>query len=206
MASRLKKYIKRKDAVVVGIPRGGVVVANVVANSLSLPLAVISVKKLASPTNPELAIGAICASGVSFIDWDLALRIGVEQKYLDDQIREKLLQAQERERLYGIKRLALEKKGFTDLILVDDGIATGATVLVAVKELKEQKSSGKTKQNVILAVPVIAKEVFGLLQQSFDTIVALEIDEHLGAVGQYYREFSQVNDEEVANILKEHKT
>jgi len=202
---RLKRYQKRADTLVIGIPRGGVVVASIVASTLHLPLSVISVKKLSAPHNPELAIGAICASGVRYIDWELALRVGVEQDYLDKQIQEKLTLAKEREQLYGITNAVNDRKKYTDFILVDDGIATGATVLAAVKDLKEQAGKVITHRNVILAVPVIAKEVFDKLRKAFNVIIALLIEDQFAAVGQYYREFSQVSDEEVTNILKEHK-
>ena len=205
LCERLKRYQKRADTLVIGIPRGGVVVASVIASALHLPLSVISVKKLSAPHNPELAIGAICASAVRYIDWELALRVGVEQDYLDKQIQEKLTLAKEREQLYGIKNAVKDRKKYTDFILVDDGIATGATVLAAVKDLKEQAGKVKKHSNVILAVPVIAKEVFDKLRKAFNVIIALLIEDQFAAVGQFYREFTQVSDGEVINILKEHK-
>lgn len=206
LSERLKRYQKRTDTLVIGIPRGGVVVASVIASALHLPLSVISVKKLSAPHNPELAIGAICTSGVRYIDWELALRVGVEQDYLDKQIQEKLTLAKEREQLYGITNAVNDRKKYSVFILVDDGIATGATVLAAIKDLKEPAGKLKKHRNVILAVPVIAKEVFEKLRKAFHVIVAVLIEDQFAAVGQFYREFTQVSDEEVTNILKEHKT
>jgi len=199
LSSRLEEYRSRNDVFVVGIPRGGVVVADAISHELKLPLTIISVKKLAAPGNPELAIGAVCANGERFIDWGLALRIGVEQQYLDQEISQKLDQAKEREKLYEIESLEEISKNRNIVILVDDGVATGATVLGA------KMCISNKKLKTVLVVPVIAKDVFKRFKKEFDQIVSLEVVDNFGAVGQYYREFSQVSDEEVINILKEHK-
>lgn len=199
LSSRLEEYRGRNDIFVVGIPRGGVMVADSIAHNYKVPLTVISVKKLAAPGNPELAIGAVCASGERFIDWELALRIGVEQEYLDQEITQKLEQAKEREKLYGTMSLEVISKNKSTVILVDDGVATGATVVAAKKCISNKKLT------TVLAVPVIAKDVYKRFKKEFDQIVAIEVVDNFGAVGQYYREFSQVSDEEVIKILKKHK-
>jgi len=211
LTDRLSIYKKQKMVLVVAIPRGGVVVARQIATKLSLPLSIIVVKKLGAPANPELAIGALAPDGVRYIDFDLALRSGVEQEYLDREIRQKKEEVEERIKKFQIPNSKFQIKNNKIFILVDDGVATGATVLAAIRYIKESQKSkvlprrqaGKSqKYKIILAVPVIAKETYNKLQTEVDEIVALEIPESFNAVGQFYKEFPQVSDEEVIKLLK----
>lgn len=178
---------------VVGIPRGGVVVAVQVARIIKSPLICIPVKKIRSPENPELALGAVTLAGIKYIDWNLTLRSSVSQKYLDRELKEREKEIVASEKKFGFTPELL-KKGFT-AIVVDDGVATGATIRAVLSYLK--------KKNVacILAVPVIAEEVYRKLQLEVQMIVALEIPRTLSAVGEYYAEFPQVSDEEVMKLL-----
>ena len=227
LASKLKQFQDSSDAIVLAIPRGGVIVAKQIADSLQIPLSVSVVKKLGAPNNCELAIGAIAGGGVKFIDWNLVSRLGIEQEYLDEEIKRKKREVEERERKLSVARLhqlgwkhygqvscQLSVKDKKIVILVDDGVATGATVLAAIKYIKEQitntcpqmlriKRCRREKHGIkiILAVPVIAKDAFDQIKSEISEIVALEIAEVFGAVGQFYREFPQVTDEEVIDIL-----
>lgn len=204
LSQKLKFYKNSQNAVILAIPRGGVVVGRQIAKILSVPLSIVVVKKLGAPHNPELAIGAIASSGVKYIDWDLVLRSGIEQEYLDQEIKEKGKEVEEREKKF-LERSNL-RGGSTSLkdkkiiILVDDGIATGATTMAAIKYIKEQRTYNK-EQNFILAVPVIAKETYVRLKSEVDNIIALEIPDSFNAVGQFYKDFPQVSDEEAIDLL-----
>lgn len=196
LADRLLNYKKQKETVILAIPRGGVVVARQIADNLSLPLSIVVVKKLGAPGNPELAIGALAPAGVKYINWDLALRSGVEQEYLDREIKDKSKEIKERIKKFQIPHSKFQIKNYKNFILVDDGVATGATTLAAIKYIRYIQST------IILAVPVIAKETYNKLQTEVDKIVALEVPESFGAVGEFYREFPQVSDGEVIKLLK----
>lgn len=200
LAEKLKEFKNKKDTLVLAIPRGGVVVGGQIAKILNLPLSLVVVKKLGAPHNPELAIGAITSAGINIIDWELALRLGIEQEYLDKEIQKKRKELKEREKTYNIEHLTNNIKNKKHIILVDDGIATGATTMAAIKYIKEQRTYNK-EQNFILAVPVIAKETYVRLKSEVDNIIALEIPDSFNAVGQFYKEFPQVSDEEIVKLL-----
>lgn len=179
-------------ALVLAIPRGGVVVGAQIADRLHLPLDIIVIKKLRAPGNSELAIGAVGPNGVQFIDWECALRSEVEQNYLDSELTRKRKEVEER-----VKKFSTGKwhaRDYKKIILVDDGVATGATVLAALQYIGQ-------KIKIILAVPVIAKDMYDTLESEVDKIVALDIPDRFNAVGEFYKEFPQVSDEEVVSIL-----
>lgn len=193
LADKLFFYKDKSDIIILGIPRGGVVVAKVIAQELKKPLDLIIIKKIGAPTNPELAIGAV--GPLKTIYWDknlLQVRPADEsnlksQKEKEQKDREKLLRG---------------NKSYPDLknkiaILVDDGVATGATVLAAYKSLRKMKA-----KKIILAVPVIAKDTFLNIKRYFDDVIFLENPEEFYAVGEFYREFPQVSDDEVIELLK----
>lgn len=212
LAQNLQEYKDRGDVIVFAIPRGGVVVGKEIAKILHLPFSVVVVRKLSVPENPELAIGAVAPEGIQVIDEDLVFRLGVGKKYLDEEIKRKRRELQERMERFGIKNLELTIKNKKIMILVDDGVATGATTLAAIRYIKRLgiKDQGLAKDidrklvsKIILAVPVIAKDTYDRLQSEVDKIVASEIPDSFGAVGEFFREFPQVSDEEVKNILSD---
>jgi putative phosphoribosyl transferase len=188
-----KLRINSRNAIVAGIPRGGVVVAAQVAESLKAPLTCIPVKKIRSPDNPELALGAVTLDGIKYIDWNLALRSGVTQDYLDGELKEREKEVIASAKKFGFNQ-GIFQKGFT-VIVVDDGVATGATIRAVLSYFR------KKNVNCILAVPVIAEEVYRTLQSEVQMIAVLEIPQTLSAVGEYYRDFLQVSDEEVVKLL-----
>lgn len=211
LAEKLIKFKGDKQTIILAIPRGGVVVGAQMAEILSVSMEAISVKKLGSPDNRELAIGAIASGGVKFIDWDLALRLGVEQDYLDREIADKSVEAVKRERQLGIKNLDKKIANAKVILLADDGVATGSTVMVTAKYIDDIekkysiKDKTKSKKIKILTVPVIAKDVYDRIRKEFDKIVALEVSMTFGAVGQFYREFSQVEDAQAVRLLKKYR-
>lgn len=196
LTSKLKRYRNRKSAMVLAIPRGGVVVGSVVAKRLLLALDILVVRKIGAPWNPELATGAVGPRGVVYWDDRLCHQLGLNQRIMDHELRIKERERKEREKsLRGGKR-ALSLKGKT-AILVDDGVATGATVLAAKKSLEKMRA-----RRVLLAIPVIAKDTFNSIKESFDRVVALSVEEEFHSVGQFYEEFPQVSDNEVVELLR----
>lgn len=194
LAEKLKEF-KNKSSLVLGIPRGGVLVAKKIADQLGLPLDIIAVKKIPSPYSSELAIGAVGPKKTVYWDEELCRTLRVTREIRNKELRIKEKEREERERiLRGGKIYNFRNK---TVILVDDGVATGATVLVSQKFLKAQKA-----KKIILAVPVISKETLGNIKQYFDSVITLSVEEEFMAVGQFYRDFPQVTDEEVIDIIK----
>lgn len=200
LSKKLESYRNDRESLIIAIPRGGVVVAMELNRELNLPVQVVSVKKLGAPLNPELAIGAVSLSHVKYLEWDLINRLNVTKDYLEKEIERKGKEVEDRNRLYGFDEEKL--KHFTNFILVDDGIATGATTKAAVYFIK---SCQQNNQKIILAVPVIAYDVYNQLKKVVDEIIVLEKPLEFGAVGQFYRHFDQVSDDFVVKILKKSK-
>jgi predicted phosphoribosyltransferase/dienelactone hydrolase len=180
--------------IVLGIPRGGVVVAAHVARRLHGQLGVVVARKLGAPGQPELALGAVTADGVTWIDEHLAWESGATPDYLRAVIAEETREAQRRERAFdGLHRPPIAGR---TVIIVDDGIATGATALAAVRSLRAAGAG-----RVVVAVPVGPPRTLALLRQEADDVVALLEVEDFWAVGQFYRDFRPVDDAEVQRIL-----
>jgi predicted phosphoribosyltransferase len=173
-----------------------VVVASVVAKSLNCPFDALVVKKIPSPIEPELGIGALAPDGVSYIDWRLAHSVGADEDYINDQIRELQEVIREKLILYRRGKKPLNVKGKV-VILVDDGVATGATLEAAVKWLRKKKA-GK----IVAAVPVAPSEILGKMRPEVHDLVVMEEAAALHAVGQFYASFPQVEDEDVVALLK----
>lgn len=195
LAGKLEKY-KDKDVVVLGIPRGGVPVAAEVAKALKAPLDVVVARKLGAPGNPELAIGAIDSQGNTFLHEELVARLGVDKAYLERVKREEREEAKRREEAFRGEKLPLSLEDKT-VIVVDDGIATGATTLAAVRSVR-----ARNPKKVVLAVPVASSDSAGMLKAAVDQLVVLSVPYFFAAVGQFYRKFEQASDEEVKKILE----
>lgn len=192
---KLKEYKGREGVVVIAIPRGGVVVGKEVSNNLSLPLDIIVVKKIGALHNLELAIGAV---GKNIIYWDKSLlkeisALGKDQMLVLGKLKEDERRKKEKILRNGKKAIDLKDKV---VILIDDGVATGATVITASKVLRKEKA-----KKVILAVPVISKDTLEKINQYFDDIISLSVEESFYAVGQFYLDFPQVEDEEAVRLL-----
>lgn len=195
LAEKLSSY-RNTPGIVVGLARGGVVVASVVAKSLRLPLDVLIVKKIPSPSEPELGVGALAPDGVSYVDWRLAQRVGADEDYVNDQttklsdvIREKLV-------LYRRGRKPFRVKDKV-VILVDDGIATGATLEAAVKWLRKKKA-----KKIVAAVPVAPLEILAKMRPEVHDLMVIDEAADLHAVGQFYKSFPQIEDDEVITLLR----
>jgi len=198
LARRLMAYA-HTDAVVLGIPRGGVPVAKVVADALGAPLEVIVVRKLGAPGQPELGIGAVADGDHprAIFNQDIIEQLGVSDEYIEAEIARQLKEANRRERAYRGGRAKLALAGKT-VIVVDDGIATGCSVRAALRGARRQQP-----KRLILAIPVTPAESLAALRSDADEIICLETPENFFAVGQFYRDFEQVSDDRVKTILSQ---
>lgn len=192
-----KNLVAREDPspVVLGIPRGGVIVAYEVARALSAPLDVIIPRKIGAPENPELAIGALAQDGTLVVDQALVKALGVSEAYLKEETARQKSEIERRLQSYRHGAPPAELKGAT-AIVVDDGIATGATVLAALRGVRSSRPA-----RLILAVPVAPPDTLERLTPEADEVICLAAPEPFYAVGQFYRHFEQTADEEVVDLL-----
>lgn len=197
LATKLSSYKKTKNLIVLGIPRGGVVVGKQLAEFLHSPLDVIVTKKIGAPGNPELAIGAVGAIGEPVINEELAARVGADEKYLKSQIANLKSEVARRIKEYRGNRPPLSLKNKT-VIITDDGVATGATMEAAVEVVRQQNP-----KKIIVAIPVIARDSLAKIEAKADEIVYLDAPLMFFAVGQFYESFPQISDEEVVKLLKQ---
>lgn len=196
LAKRLEAFAERKNTIALALPRGGVAVAYELAKALQIPRDVIIVRKLSVPGNRELAMGAIASGAVRIINYDIVRLLNISQFAIDAVIQEQQEEIEQREKEYRGGWPPLELDGRT-VILVDDGIATGATVRAAVEALK-RRGAGR----IIVAVPTASTDACNLLGEEVDDIVCLTTPEPFIAVGRWYEDFSQISDEEeVTNLL-----
>ena len=188
-------YLKGQNAVVMAIPRGGVVVASVVAKELSLPLGLVIPRKIGASGNPELAIGAVAGEGMTFLNDELIRALNINAGYIESEIKREVEEIKRRQNLY------LQGKPQPEItnkiaVVVDDGLATGATAIAAVRALRGQNPS-----KIILAVPVAPEDSKRLLEKEADEVVILETPPVFYAVGQFYENFEQTTDKEVQGLL-----
>jgi putative phosphoribosyl transferase len=186
---------KGKNAVVLAIPRGGVVLGYEIAVALILPLDVIVPRKLGAPDNPELAIGAIAEDGSTVLDENLTRYLGVSQEYIQEESERQKQEIKRRLKEYRQGMAGLELKG-KDVIIVDDGIATGSTMKAALASVKN--SGAKT---VTIAVPVGPPQTIQELKLLADHVLCLYMPDYFQAIGQFYDDFSQTEDQEVIRLL-----
>ena len=199
LSDELVSFKDSKDTVVLGITRGGVIVADRISKRLNLPLDIIVVKKIGAPFNPELAIGAVGPGKSVYWEERFLEELNIHGDYKKQMLAIKRREARKLEKYLLGKRKALPVKNKT-VILVDDGVATGATVLGTLPYLRAQNA-----KEVILAAPVIAKDTYDKIVKYFDSIVAIYVPFELNAVGQFYQKFTQVENEEVKDIIRKTK-
>lgn len=195
LAENLSNYANREDVVVLTLPRGGVPVAAEVAKRLNAPLDVFVVRKLGLPGHPELAMGAIASGGVRVFNGEVVNALRIPDEVIDTVSAQELIELQRREKAYRADRAPLFVEGKT-VIVVDDGVATGSTMLAAVSALR-QLNAGR----IVVAAPVIAGSTYSDIQRAADDVAAVLVPEHFYAVGQWYEDFSQTSDEEVRDLL-----
>jgi predicted phosphoribosyltransferase len=195
LAAQLGGYQGRPGTVLLALPRGGVPVAAAIARALALPLDVFLVHKIGAPSQPELAVGAVAVDGLVVLDERTIAAMDISETALKSVIaaeREELLR---RERLYRGERPPLAIEGKT-VILVDDGLATGYTMLAAVRAVHRQQPV-----SIVVAVPVALQETLDRLGAEAEEVVCADTPRRLEAVGQFYEDFSQVSDQQVRKEL-----
>ncbi|HYN06752.1 MAG TPA: phosphoribosyltransferase [Vicinamibacterales bacterium] len=195
LARKLTAYAGRSDVIVLGLPRGGVPVAAEVARQLEAPLDVFLVRKLGVPGHPELAMGAIAEGGVDVLDERLIRDLGIPRALVQQVAMRERLELERRDRTY---RGARRRPNVADrtVIVVDDGLATGASMEAAVVALRQLGPAA-----VVAAVPVGALETCTRLRQHADHVVCAETPRDLGAVGLWYDDFTQTTDDEVRQLI-----
>ena len=196
----LKKYDGTfENPVVVAIPRGGVVVAEPIAKSLNAPLELVIPRKIGAPFNEEFAVAAVTEDGTllmnPYVTGDVAYSLGISEEYLKRKALEEIEEIKRRKKKYTADKKKTSLTG-KEIILVDDGIATGLTVKAAIASLRKEKP-----KKIILAVPVMPADKVPEFQELVDDLVVIYTPEFFSAVGQFYYDFSQTTDEEVIEIM-----
>jgi putative phosphoribosyl transferase len=187
-------HLSGEDVVILAVPRGGVEVAAEVAAQRGWPLDIVIPRKVGAPFNPELGLGAV-APGVRVLDERMLRALGVSEEYLEQEIRTQEEEIRRRTETYRRGRDPVDLAGKA-AVVVDDGIATGGTAIAAVRWAKAQGT-----KRVVLAVPVAPREAVSKLSKEADEVVCLATPEPFFAVGQWYRDFPQIRDDEVVEMM-----
>lgn len=196
LAKKLE-WLKKEDPIILAVPRGGVVTGNVIASELGAKLDIVVPRKVGAPDNEELAIGAVMQDGSYFPNERITIMLNVPQDYIDREIAIQMKEIDRRlVRFRGTKEYNL---GGKTVVLVDDGIATGATMFVAAIWVRKQKP-----KQLIIAIPVGPQDTVEQLKQVADKVIVLHSPLYFNAVGEFYEEFDQVDDYEVQEIMSKH--
>jgi predicted phosphoribosyltransferase len=195
LAEQLAAYADRPDVIVLALPRGGVPVGYEVAEALHAPLDVFLVRKLGVPGHEELAMGAVATGGVRVLNEQVVRALHIPDHVIDAVARWELEELARRERLYRGDRPPPDVRGRT-VILVDDGLATGATMLAAVRALRQQQP-----ERIVVAVPIASRDTCDLLRDEVDDVICAATPDPFYAVGLWYENFEQLTDEEVRELL-----
>lgn len=195
LAAKLSEYANREDVLILALPRGGVPVAFEVAKELNVKMDVFIVRKLGVPGNEELAMGAIASDNIRVLNEDVVRSFGIHQKVIDEVAAKERKELERREHMYRGNRPAPKISGST-VILIDDGLATGATMRAAVAAVKT-----KNPAKVIVAVPVAAPDTCSFFGNEVDEVICVATPEPFYGVGAWYEDFSQTTDKEVIELL-----
>ena len=196
LAKRLGRYAGSENAIVLGLPRGGVVTAFEVAMALDLPLDLLVVRKLGAPGYPELAMGAVTRGGVRVLNEDVIRQLHVSSAEIDAIAEREELEVARRELLFRDNRPPLDIRGRT-AIVVDDGLATGSTMFAAVRLLQSCSPA-----RIVIAIPVAPAETVERLRREAQELVCLMMPPSFNAVGEWYADFAQVCDDDVIELLR----
>lgn len=195
LSEKLRRYASDPTAIILGLPRGGVVTASEVAAALDLPLDVVVVRKLGTPGQKELAMGAI-ARGIRVLNEDVIQALHIEKAQIDAVAKGEEEELLRREKLFRGDRPPLTLTGRT-AIIVDDGLATGSTMLAAVQCIRAQKP-----KRIVIAVPVAPAATVERFRKEVDELICLSVPEFFSAVGEWYDDFAQVEDAEVVALME----
>lgn len=199
LAEKLEEFKNKKEALILALPRGGVITAFEVAKKLNLPLDLVVPRKIGAPSNEEYAIGAITEAGEGIFNQEAIKSLAITKKYLDKKVAEEKKEALRRLKTYRQNRLPLNLRNKT-VIIVDDGLATGLTMRAAIKSAKEKKAA-----KIIAAIPVAAQDSLEVIKKEADQIICLETPIFFGAVGSFYKNFDQTTDDEVIDLMAKSK-
>jgi predicted phosphoribosyltransferase len=197
LANELSDYENRDDVIILGLARGGVPVAFEIAKEINVPMDVFLVRKLGVPSQKELAMGAIASGGIRILNDDVINMLRISDRAIDHVANEEQQELERREREYRGNRQKIDVKDRVS-ILVDDGLATGASMRAAVRALRQMEPA-----KIVIAVPVAAPDTCDAFKDKVDEIICLATPEPFYAIGAWYDNFSQTTDEEVRSILAE---
>lgn len=197
LASQLLAFAKRDDVIVLGLPRGGVPVAYEIAKALHVPFDIFIVRKLGVPGHNELAMGAIAMGGVQVLNESIMHELSITQNELESVIAKEQAELSRREMVYRGQQSFPDVKDKV-IILADDGVATGATITVAILALQQLHPA-----RIVVAVPVAEESVCNAIRLIADEVICPLTPDQLYAVGNWYEDFSQTEDEEVFKLLKQ---
>lgn len=197
LSENLSAY-RTRHPVILGIPRGGVIVADTIAQELDADLDVVLTRKLGAPGNPELAIGAVSENGAVHLQTEIAGRVGADEDYIEREEQRQLAEIRMRLERYRSVRPKVPLEGRT-AIIVDDGVATGATMQASVWAARHEGP-----EHIVVAVPVGAQDAIERLEREADQVVCPYVPAYFYAIGQFFVDFGQVSDEEVIEILRAH--
>ncbi len=196
LALRLEHYVRNPNLLVLALPRGGVPVAYEVARALQAPLDVMLVRKLGVPGQEELAMGAIASGGIRVISENVVHALNIADREIAIAAATEQHELDRRERAYRAGQPSLNVRGKT-VVLIDDGLATGATMRAAIAALRAQKA-----ERLVVAVPIAAGETCSALNREVEEVICLYTPAFFLSVGQGYEDFSQITDEEVRELLR----
>lgn len=196
LAETLVRF-RGKPAIILGLARGGVVTASGVSSVLNIPYDVLVIHKISSPYNKEFALGAVAPDGTSVVHWPDAHRVGADEGYIKEAIRLQVSAISKQALMYRKGKPPIQIDGKT-VLLIDDGAATGATMEAAVRWAKKKKA-----KEIVVALPVLPKEVAALLRPEVDALVYCHCAETFESVGGFYETFPQISDEEVITLVRD---
>lgn len=199
LSEKLASY-RDKSVMIVGLARGGVVTAFSIAEKLDITADVLVIKKIASPYNSEFALGAAAPDNVSLIHWPDTLRVGADSEYIKEAISYQTSAIRQKMQMYRKGKKPINIEGKT-VILVDDGAATGATMETAIVWAKKKKAD-----RIVVAIPIMSQSSYRHIDPEVDQVAAGYIDPNLSSVGEYYKSFPQVTDEEVIELVRSQKS
>ncbi len=191
------EWIKNDDPILLAIPRGGVIIGDIISSTLDIELDIIVSKKIAAPHNPEFAIGAVMPDGSYVSNEEVAKMLNISQNYIDAEIASKMKEIENRLIDFrGNKKYELKNR---TIVLVDDGVATGATMFAAAYWIRKHNP-----KKLIIAIPVGPKETIDKLNQVADEVIVLHVPLVFNSVSEFYHRFEQISDKEVKQILINH--
>lgn len=196
VAEKLSSFRNKPETIVLGLARGGVIVAAEVAMELHLPLNVVVPRKIGAPSNPELALGAIMEEGEGVFNTSIIQALEVPKSYIDHEIEKERGKARQRLALYRQYAPLPNVEGWV-VILVDDGIATGSTMLAAIQAMRQAKA-----KKVVVAAPVSSLEAYEVVSDAADEVFCVEVRKDFSGVGMCYHHFEQIEDLEVVQVIK----